>query len=396
MAIKRSTGAILLVVGIFAILVALNFIFFVDRDQLEETEFNANRSSYKTTPYGTHAFYTLLEESGYEVTRYERPLSDLSLRSNIGTLFVVSPPEIPGLTEDDFQSLKKWTEAGGLLILVDREIDIDWSPDLRAKTSPGGPADVRSIQPTIYTRNVNRVALSKLSYRLELNSKSTTYHLGDSSGGVLADARLGRGRVLMLTEPYVIANNGIAEADNLFLAINLLADRPPGSIAFDEFHHGYGSSGLLDQTSGGVISYFRGTPIPWMMAQGLLIVTLAIYARGRRFGRPLPVKREARTTNLEFVSSMANIARLARASDLAMQNIYSEFRRKLCRYVSLPTRVETPRLAAAVARRGRLEESHLRRLLMKCEMVSRGQQVSDSELLGLVTRVREVEAILKT
>ena len=395
MAMKRSTGAILLVVGLFVLFVALNFIFFVDSKEVEEDEFEANRSSYKTTPYGTHAFYSLLEESGYQLTRFERPLTDLSTRKDIGTLFVISPPPVPGFGKSEMQSLREWTDAGGLLIIVDREINIDWSPGLHAETTyRRGSANAKPVQPTIYTRNVNKVALSGAATRVSLEGSSATYHIGDSIGGVLADVRLGRGRVLMLTDPYVIANNGIAEADNLFLAINLVADRPSGLIAFDEFHHGYGS-GLFDKASGGLMSYFRGTPVPWMMAQSLLIVALAIYARGRRFGRPLPVKHERRTTNLEFVSSMANIARLAKATDLAMQNIYSEFRRKLCRYVSLPATVETPRLATAVARRGRLDEAHLRSLLMKCELVSRGKHVSDSELLGLVTRVREIEAILK-
>ena len=70
---KRSTSAILLVLVIFFFLVALNFVFFVDTQTAEEDEQSGNRSSYRTTPYGTQAFYTLLEESGYPVPRLEKP-----------------------------------------------------------------------------------------------------------------------------------------------------------------------------------------------------------------------------------------------------------------------------------------------------------------------------------
>src|SRR5262249_40439692 len=157
-------------------------------------------------------------------------------------------------------------------------------------------------------------------------------HIGDDNGALLADARVKEGHVIFLTDPHVVANNGIKEADNCILALNLFSERPPGMIAFDEFHHGYGSHA----TSEGVLAYFRGTPVPWMFWQGVLIAAVAAYTFGRRFARSLPLKRERRTTNLEFVSSMANITRLARATDLAMQNVYWDFRKRLCRYSGLP------------------------------------------------------------
>ena len=143
------------------------------------------------------------------------------------------------------------------------------------------------------------------------------------------------------------------------------------------------------------MAYFRGTPAPWIMAQVGLIAMVAIYTYGRRFGRPVPLRRERRTTNLEFVSGMANITRLARARDVAMQNIYLEFRKRLCHYSSMPSKIETSQLAAAVARRSTLNERELGRLLMLCEQVTRGRTVGDSELLDLVAGIRDVETALK-
>src|SRR5262245_5415858 len=203
---KRSTGAILLVIGLFVLFVALNFVFFVDREEQEEDETMANRSSYRTTPYGTHAFFTLLEESGYDVARFDQPLTDLPQRPGIRTLFIVSPALTTAISREEFDSLKQWTEAGGLLILVDRDITIDWSPQLRAKTFfPFGSPDVKPVQPTIYTKNVKEIGLSRMATRVKLESNTATYHIADASGGVVADATFGKGRVLVLTEPFVIA-----------------------------------------------------------------------------------------------------------------------------------------------------------------------------------------------
>ncbi|HYL99157.1 MAG TPA: hypothetical protein VEZ90_09400, partial [Blastocatellia bacterium] len=222
---------------------------------------------------------------------------------------------------------------------------------------------------------------------------SVTEHIGDTSGSLLSDVLVGKGRAVFLTEPYVIANNGIGEFDNVAAALNLISLRPEGKVAFDEYHHGYDSSGVGGEK--GLLGYFRGTPVPWLAAQAGLILVVFVYTQGRRFGRPLPLKRERRTTNLEFVASMATITRLARATDLAMQNVYGEFRRRLCRYSGLPPRVDSARLATAVGRRSGLNERDLHKLLHRCEQVTKGEKVSDSELLQLVTRIREIEESLR-
>jgi hypothetical protein len=383
---RRNAKAILLVGGLFAVLVALNFVFFVDTRGGDEDEFSGNRSSYRSTPFGTLAFYTLLAESRYNVARFEKPFTELKEREP-GTLIIIAPPETHQPSGDEFIALNKWVEAGGLLIIIDRQIDVEIG-DAQAHTeAASSKSSVRPLQPTPFTRSVQRVRLSEHATRVALDSRSTTYHIGDDHAAVLADAQVGKGRVVLLTDQYVVANNGISEADNVILALNLLEGRPPGRIVFDEYHHGYGAS----SAGGGVIAYFRGTPVPWMMAQAALIAVLVVYSYGRRFGRPIPLRQERRTTNLEFVSSMANITRLAQASDLAMENIHSEFRKRLCRFSGVPPKIENARLAAAASRRGNLDAAELTKLLSRCEDIARGEQASEPELLRLVTRIREIE-----
>jgi hypothetical protein len=386
---KRNASAIILVALLFVLLVGLNFVFFVDRSDAEENEFTGDRSSYRSTPYGTLAFYTLLEESHYDVTRFEKPFTELKDHEP-GTLVMVTPPDMHSPDEEEFAALDKWIEAGGLLIIVDRDInkqigDAGFHTEYAFAKSP-----VRILQPTSLTRGVQAVAVSEYASRVKVDSRASTYHVGDNEAAVVADAQVGKGRVVVLTDPFIVANNGISQANNVILSLNLFAERPAGKIAFDEYHHGYGAR----TTGQGLMSYFRGTPVPWMFAQVALIVALVVYSNGRRFGRPVPLKRERRTTNLEFVSSMANITRLAQATDLAMENIYAEFRKRLCRISSVPQKVENDKLAAAAARRAKLDERDLSRLLARCEEVAGGEHVSDSELLKLVGRIREIESQL--
>jgi len=384
---KRNASAIILVALLFLLLLGLNFVFFVDRSDAEENEFTADRSSYRSTPYGTLAFYTLLVESRYDVTRFEKPFTELKDHEP-GTLVVITPPDVHNPDEEEFAALDKWIEAGGLLIIVDRDInkqigDAGLHTEYASAKSP-----IRILQPTSLTRGVQAIAVSEYASRVKVDSRAATYHVGDDQAAVVADAQVGKGRVVVLTDPFIVANNGISQSDNVILALNLFVERPTGKIAFDEYHHGYGAR----TTGQGLMSYFRGTPVPWMFAQVALIVALVVYSNGRRFGRPVPLKRERRTTNLEFVSSMANITRLAQATDLAMANIYAEFRKRLCKFSGVPSKIENGKLAAATARRAKTDERELSALLARCEEISAGDQVGESELLKLVTRIRELES----
>jgi hypothetical protein len=391
---KRDAKGILLVLGLFFLLVLLNFIFFVEPRSDQENEETASRSSYLATPFGTLAFYTLLEESGFKVRRFEKPFTDLKQNSEIGALVVIAPPIENNPGEQEWTSLLEWIGAGGLLIIVDREIHIDFGGAVANTELSFGMLSrgvIRPLQPTQYTRGVERITLSQYASRITVDSNEVTYHLGDDYGAVLADAKVGKGRVVMLTDQHLIANNGISKADNAVLALNLFSERPPGDIAFDEYHHGRATVATPRE---GLLSYFRGTPVPWMIAQGTLIAAVIIYSFGRRFTRPIPLRRERRTTNLEFVSSMANITRLAQASDLAMQNIYSEFRKRLCRYNGLPPKADNARLASATSRRAAMDEGELRTLLDRCQEIASGRKAMDGELLRLVTRVREIESKL--
>ncbi|HKY06015.1 MAG TPA: hypothetical protein VJQ56_14060, partial [Blastocatellia bacterium] len=75
--------------------------------------------------------------------------------------------------------------------------------------------------------------------------------------------------------------------------------------------------------------------------------------------------------------------------------IYSEFRKRLCRYSGLPAKVDNDALARATARRARMDEAEVRAVLVSCERVASGEPISDARLLSLVTRVRDIEARLK-
>ncbi len=215
-------------------------------------------------------------------------------------------------------------------------------------------------------------------------------HLEDYRGALLVDYPHGAGRIVVLSDPYIVANGGIRLADNLQLALNVVGSAG-GMIAFDEYHQDRAGS------RNHLIAYFAGTPVLWMLAQGTLVVLVLLWTRGRRFARPLPVPFVDRRSSLEFVDSMAELQQRARAYDLAIENIYTRLRRVLVRYAGLSHNSPRSVIAASVAARssGKLDPAKLEQLMHECEDAINGAQLVDErKALELVTRLRQVERAL--
>ena len=213
-------------------------------------------------------------------------------------------------------------------------------------------------------------------------------HLADEGGALLVDYKYGAGRVVLLTDPYVVANGGIRLEDNLRLAVNVVTGGAGGLVAFDEYHQGR-RAGRNE-----FLAYFAGTPVVAMLGQGALIVLAVLWTRGRRFARPLPVPQTDRRSTLEFVGSMAELQQRARAYDLAVENIYARTRRALVRYAGADNNSPRGEIAARVAARSKLDRAELEELMRECEDAINGAPVSAKKSLSLVARLREVERAL--
>jgi hypothetical protein len=195
------------------------------------------------------------------------------------------------------------------------------------------------------------------------------------------------GRIIVLSDPYIVANGGIRGADNLRLAINTVAGAG-GLIAFDEYHQGHGV------TQNELLAYFAGTPVLAMLAQLTLIILILLWTKGRRFARPLPVARLDRRSKLEFVASMAELQQRARAYDLAIENIYARTRRVLARYAGVESAASSSEIARRIAARSKIERQELESLMRDCENAIAGEPINARQSLALVARLREVERSL--
>src|SRR5690606_20737176 len=207
-----------------------------------------------------------------------------------------------------------------------------------------------------------------------------------AAGGrkILVDQKFGDGRIVILTDPYIVSNQGIAELDNMQLALNLVEGSGP--IVFDEYHHGFGSN------NNRLLEYFAGTPIVPIFLQAVFLIGLIMFSQSRRFARPVDEPEPNRLSKLEYVSAMAELQSRTKAYDLALENIYGEFRRRMSRAFGIDNSAENREsLAAAIAERIGEPIEKIDRVMFKCEDIIRGEPTNKKETVALVSELRSIE-----
>lgn len=481
---------VLVLVGLVGLLALLNAATYVQKEKVPDSELSPNRSTYNPGSTGTHAFYTLLSETGHNVTRWQTSLDDIADQvSGRPAVFVMIGPLQRQLSDAENTALMKWVSMGGTLVLIDREpsrqlamsttqweiavrpaadsdlfaVDASDQRQMTASTAAHKP-----VQPTRFSYGVHAVQPSRFASSVELQRfAGPTYdarklpkdpalqdpgmsptpepthdfysadhppppashtdgygsdteegaepdsspppdgetgeelkdedaltfaapmvHVAGGGTNLVIEAPFAEGRVVVVSDPYVVSNAGINLVDNARLGINIVASGG-GLIAFDEFHHGYGANNnrLLD--------YFRGTPVVAIFLQVGLVVALVFLSQSRRFARPVPEREKSRLSKLEYVSAMAELQQRTRAYDLAIENIYADFRRRVCTLLGLDNTVaKIDEIAVRISDRIGGDARQVRSLLFECEDVIHGEPIGRRHTVALVERLRRLESQL--
>jgi hypothetical protein len=210
-------------------------------------------------------------------------------------------------------------------------------------------------------------------------------HLANDKLNLVVDAPYGAGQIVYLSDPYIVSNGGINLVDNAQLGINLVGSRF-GVIAFDEYHQGYGTN------NNRLLQYFAGTPVIAIFGQIALLLFLLFLSQSRRFARVVPEPEPNRLSKLEYVGAIAELQRRTKAFDLAIENIYTDFRRRASRLVGADNYKVSPKdLAKLIAERIGADEFEIYNLLRKCEDIMHGEATNKKEVLQLSRNLRELE-----
>jgi len=436
---KQRLLMLLLFAVVVALLVGLNAASYRQKPRQPDTEGYANRSSFNPGATGTQAWYSLLAESGRNVVRWQEPMSALSTGKVSPSVLVMVGYARRDITDKDTEAILRWVAGGGRLVLIYRQApeglavtSTDWQASL---TSAGNlelfsvdPSDQRQmtagvdavhpVQPGLFTEQVNAIQPSKFADNIRLsyvpgNARKVVDAMGANAGpppfakppspgpvrdlnapviyyakgaaNLVVELPYGSGSIVLVSDPYMVSNGGISLADNARLATNLV-DAGGGLIAFDEYHQGYSSD------SNRFFQFFEGTPVVAIFFQAVVLVGLVFYSQSRRFARAVPESEMDRLSKLEYVSAMAELQRRTRAWDLAIENIYSDFRRRAARLFGIDVKAATSdALSKKIAERGALDPAAVRETLLKCEEIIRGEPTNPREAVRLCAALRNIE-----
>jgi hypothetical protein len=221
------------------------------------------------------------------------------------------------------------------------------------------------------------------------SSAAPVTHFAGPNQNIVVDAPYGQGRIIFVSDPYIYSNTGIGLADNVQFAINSVNAGAGALIAFDEYHQGFG------RDRNRFLEFFAGTPIIAIFVQAVCLIGLVFYSQSRRFARAVPEPEPDRLTKLEYVSAMAELQQRSDAYDLAMENIYGDFRRRASRSVGLDnTTAGYGELARSISERTGSNVRDLSSLFFKCEEIIRGEPTNKAEILDLTSRLRTLESEL--
>jgi hypothetical protein len=299
-------------------------------------------SVYDDGAGGAAALRRYLEAMGASTTTLqgERFAPDVSTAS---VLFILGATE--AITPTDAESVRRFVSAGGTAVvatdlgLLERPLLDAFGLSINGLALPGTHLLTNAFfaDPPARALAVDRAGSLSLSPRaLALASDGRTT--------IAAAVREGRGTFYVLASlgPFLAA--GLGQADNARVALAFAHDAVTvgGTVAFDEYHHGFHPSAdvlVLMQTT------WPGRALVFAVAAGFLYLVLS----GRRLGPPVPLDPRPARSSLEYIRGFAGLVRRSGRGEIARRRLRRDLRGGLARALGLDPGMDFERVLATLA-----------------------------------------------
>ena len=196
--------------------------------------------------------------------------------------------------------------------------------------------------------------------------------LGDRAGDVVIRYALGRGRVVVLTDPTLFTNRNLARSDNAQLALSIVTGGRTGGVIFDEAIHGY----VVDRA---IWSVLPG-PLRAAVVGLVVIAALALYGAAIRTMPRLPPERAREPSTASYLASVANLLRRGNAARRAAAELTESTYAAAARSLGLPGLADERALVSAYRLRGDEASAEIvRRIARLCS----NERIGDAALVEL-------------
>jgi hypothetical protein len=333
--LPRTPGARLLA-GFVALLVVLNVVSLVVSSLSPEPS-GKDGSAYATQPRGAAAYAELLRRAGHRIGYLRDPLEDARL--DPGATVVVLDAD---LEKEERAVLARFVRAGGRLVAAGR--DAGAGVVARApRWSQEGQRIARPALPVPETSGLRRVQSAGAG---SFSAPRGALPVLGGDRALLAVARAGSGRALLLADASPLQNRLLAAADNAAFGL-ALAGAPRRPVTFVESVHGFGrATGLA------------ALPARWRFGLGiaLLAALTLLLSRARRLGPPEDGGGTPAPARREHVDALAVALRRAGEPAVALAPVRAAARTQVIRRAALAPDVPDDAIGAAARRLGYEED----------------------------------------
>ncbi len=349
----------------------------------QDRDDNPTPSTYLTGKHGARAAYDMLNASGYNVQRWEHPLSDLADRTDAQTVVIFAEPN--PTSPQDLKDVQNIVARGGRVLLT------GWWGGHLAPSGEVLPPDQfgsacklapQGLDPLAGSGDVWMVPEAAWGFSRPLDR--IEYNCAGSPAVV--EYTSGKGEVIWWASSTPLENGSIQRAENLNLLLN--------SLGAPQNHHFYWDESL----HGRVYSdwYFAGGAALNLLKWGLVgIALLVIFSFSRRRGPVRDLPAPVRATPVEFLEALGSLYAEAGASSTSVELALERFRRRMDNLCGVKgAKMNAEELGLALRRRFPQAPESLEKDLAECEEASGDETLQPKKALVLVqTLSRHGEAL---
>ncbi len=331
-------------------------------------------STYLAGQHGARAAYETLLRSGYQIERWERPLSELAATAGPETVVIFAQPL--SREPEDIKAIRRIVERGGRVLSTGY-----WGGFILPGEASETPREFNFAACHLEPQGLDALASSgevwmvpEASWSVGNPAQRVEYNCAGNPAVV--EFNWGKGHVVWWASSTPLENGSLSRAHNLDLLLNSLGPREGHHFYWDESLHG-------DIRS--TWSYVAG-PSWTMLWFGLLgMAVLVVFSFSRRSGPVRDLPPPARATPIEFLEALGSLYRNAGAASTAVSVAWERFRRHTLRLCGQrATKLGAPELAAVIRRRFPQADASLEADLAACEEAAWGETADPRQALKLI------------
>ncbi|HTZ74163.1 MAG TPA: DUF4350 domain-containing protein [Candidatus Aquilonibacter sp.] len=315
-------------------------------------------STYSASWDGAEGAFLLLQQLGYNVSRWEQSPAQLPEDSANKVLILADPTELP--SEEERYDIIEFLEKGGKVIATGATAG-EFLPQA-SEFAEGNPLDPKqtfgALLPSAIVRGAPQITMA-VPEGWSPDSVRQVAVYGDHWTPAVITYQFGKGEVIWWAAPTPLTNGAILDSDNLTFFLNCVGSPGQAEIFWDEYFHG---------VRGSLAEFFMRTPVVWGAAQFALVFLAILATYSRRLGPVRAPVTPSRLSPLEFVDTLGDLYASAHVSAAALGTAYQRLRFTLTRRLGLPLDVLSKELAAAASESFGWDEAQLLDVLVRCDL----------------------------